>query len=83
MIRPMAPRPLKSLRKGDTLVWLGRQLALYEARRPCAAAAPPRDSRRKELHRLPLRPYNHPAAPLWASPEPRHVRDQDPGVPCF
>ena len=31
----------------------------------------------------PARPYNHPAAPAWASPEPRHVRDQDPGGPML
>jgi transposase len=62
--------PRTFLRKGDTRKWLDRPLARYEARRPCASSPVPRDSRRTAWHRLPLRPYNHPAAPMWASPNP-------------
>ena len=75
----------KSLGKGDTNLWPGVQLALSEARRPCASSRPPHDGPRKDLHRP--RPRRRTVlrltTPARVSPEPGHVRDQDPGVPCF
>jgi hypothetical protein len=73
------------LGKRDTPLWPGVQLALYEARRPSPLRARPPDRRRKELHRPRSRRRTvlRLATPAQASPEPGHVRDQDPGVPCF
>lgn len=47
---------------GDTEIWVGGQVALSEARRPCRPLPAPPDPRRKELHRAPITPYNDPTA---------------------
>ena len=76
---------VESLGKGDAELWPGIQLALYEARRPCASSRPPQDGRRKDLHRPRSRRRTvlRPATPAQVNSEPGHVRDQNPGVPCF
>jgi len=76
MIRVATVPRQKPPRRGDTEIWPSLSIALSEARRPCRSSPTPANRRRKELHRPPVAPYNHPTAggPRPGSTSTRHAR---------